>query len=60
MFEAPASLEPKILYRAPREEVPEGDYVVEIGKARVAREGDDVTLVTYGAWYIKRWRRLRG
>lgn len=42
-------LEPKILYRAPREEVPEGDYVVEIGKARVVREGDDVTLVTYGA-----------
>jgi len=42
-------LEPKILYRAPREEVPEEDYVVEIGKARVAREGDDVTIVTYGA-----------
>jgi pyruvate dehydrogenase E1 component beta subunit len=42
-------LEPKILYRAPREEVPEEDYVVEIGKARIAREGDDVTIVTYGA-----------
>ncbi|MEM4651165.1 MAG: transketolase C-terminal domain-containing protein, partial [Pyrobaculum sp.] len=42
-------LEPKILYRAPREDVPEEDYVVEIGKARIAREGDDVTIVTYGA-----------
>lgn len=29
--------------------MPEGDYVVEIGKARVAKEGDDVTLVIYGA-----------
>ncbi|AEA12509.1 Pyruvate/2-oxoglutarate dehydrogenase complex, dehydrogenase (E1) component, beta subunit [Thermoproteus uzoniensis 768-20] len=42
-------LEPKILYRSPREEIPDGDYVVEIGKARVAREGDDVTVVAYGA-----------
>ena len=42
-------LEPKVLYRSPREEVPEDDYVVPLGKARVAREGDDVTLVTYGA-----------
>src|SRR5687767_15790597 len=29
-------------------EVPEGDYTVEFGKARVAREGKDVTLVGYG------------
>src|SRR6187401_666962 len=29
-------------------EVPEGDYTVEFGKARVAREGKDVTLVAYG------------
>lgn len=42
-------MEPKLLYRAPREEVPEGDYTVPIGKAKVVREGDDVTIVTYGA-----------
>ncbi|MEM1596903.1 MAG: alpha-ketoacid dehydrogenase subunit beta [Pyrobaculum sp.] len=42
-------LEPKVLYRAPKEEVPEGDYVVPIGQARIARSGDDVTVVTYGA-----------
>lgn len=42
-------LEPKILYRTVREEVPEEDYVVPIGKARVAKEGSDVTVVTWGA-----------
>lgn len=42
-------LEPKRLYRAFREEVPEGHYTVPIGKARIAREGKDVSLITYGA-----------
>jgi pyruvate/2-oxoglutarate/acetoin dehydrogenase E1 component len=41
-------LEPKVLYRSPRAEVPEGEHLVELGKARVAREGSDVTLVAYG------------
>jgi pyruvate dehydrogenase E1 component beta subunit len=40
--------EPKVLYRSPREEVPDGDHVVPLGKARVAREGRDVTLIGYG------------
>src|ERR1700730_14739821 len=39
--------EPKLIYRAERGEVPEGDYVVPLGKARLARAGDDVTLVAY-------------
>ncbi len=42
-------LEPKLIYRSERGEVPEGDHVVPLGKARLAREGDDVTLVAYGA-----------
>lgn len=42
-------MEPKILYRTIREEVPEEDYVVPIGKARIVREGSDVTVVTWGA-----------
>ena len=42
-------LEPKVLYRSPRGEVPEGEHVVPLGKARVAREGSDVTLLAYGA-----------
>src|ERR1051326_525657 len=42
-------LEPKLHYRTMRGEVPEGEHVVPLGEARVAREGDDVTLVAYGA-----------
>jgi pyruvate dehydrogenase E1 component beta subunit len=42
-------LEPKKLYRANREEVPEGEHVVPLGQSRVVREGDDVTLVAYGS-----------
>ena len=41
-------MEPKALYRSPRGEVPEGEHVVPLGKARIAREGTDVTLVAYG------------
>ena len=36
-------LEPKLLYRSPRGEVPEGEHVVPLGNARIARQGDDVT-----------------
>jgi pyruvate dehydrogenase E1 component beta subunit len=42
-------LEPKLIYRSERSEVPEGEHVVPLGKARVAREGEDLTLVAYGA-----------
>ncbi len=41
-------LEQKALYNL-RAEVPEGDYVIPLGKARIVREGRDVTLVTIGA-----------
>lgn len=36
------------LYHAFRAEVPEEDYVVELGKANVVREGSDVTIIAYG------------
>ncbi|UPK41697.1 MULTISPECIES: alpha-ketoacid dehydrogenase subunit beta [Paenibacillus] len=36
------------LYHAFRAEVPEEDYIVELGKANVVREGSDVTIITYG------------
>jgi pyruvate/2-oxoglutarate/acetoin dehydrogenase E1 component len=42
-------LEPKLHYRTAKAEVPEGEHVVPLGQGRVAREGDDVTLVAYGA-----------
>ncbi|WP_028545461.1 alpha-ketoacid dehydrogenase subunit beta [Paenibacillus taiwanensis] len=36
------------LYHAFRDEVPEGEYTVELGKANVVREGKDVTILSYG------------
>jgi len=36
------------LYRAFKQEVPEGEYTVEIGKANIVREGKDVTIIAYG------------
>lgn len=41
--------EPKALYRAAVEDVPEGDYTIPLGKAEVVRPGKDVTLVGWGA-----------
>lgn len=41
--------EPMRLYRSVKQEVPEEAYTVPIGKARIVKEGSDVTLVAYGA-----------
>jgi 2-oxoisovalerate dehydrogenase E1 component beta subunit len=41
--------EHKFLYRRAKGPVPEGDAIVPIGEAAIRREGDDITLVTYGA-----------
>ena len=41
--------EHKHLYRRIKDEVPEERYTVPFGQARVHREGDDITLVTWGA-----------
>ena len=45
-------LEPKLHYRTAKEEVPDGEHVVPLGQARIAREGTDVTLVAYGAMVL--------
>ena len=42
-------LEPKRIYRAFREEVPVEPYTIPFGKARVAKEGKDITLISYGS-----------
>ena len=42
-------LEHKFLYRRLKEDVPDGDHVVPIGKARLAREGKDVSVISYAA-----------
>ncbi|EGL82640.1 Transketolase central region [Caldalkalibacillus thermarum TA2.A1] len=42
-------LEHMKLYRSFRGEVPEGEYTIPIGKANIVKEGEDVTIITYGA-----------
>lgn len=42
-------LEPKRIYRAFRQEIPEETYELPIGKAKVVEEGEDITVITWGA-----------
>ncbi len=42
-------LEPKRVYRAIKEEVPDGEYTIPMGEAKVVREGSDVTVICWGA-----------
>jgi len=46
-------LEPARAYRAVRQEVPEEGYTVDIGSARVEAEGEELTLISYGAQMIE-------
>lgn len=41
--------EPMRIYRAIKQDIPENDYIVPIGKANVVQEGDDLTLIAWGA-----------
>jgi len=41
--------EPKRVYRSFREDVPDDEYLIPIGKAKVVQEGSDLTLVTWGS-----------
>jgi pyruvate/2-oxoglutarate/acetoin dehydrogenase E1 component len=42
-------MEHKNLYRRVKGEVPEGEHAVPLGKARIAREGEELTVVAYGS-----------
>jgi len=42
-------MEPKRIYRAFKQEVPEEDYTIPIGKAKVVKKGEDITVVAWGA-----------
>ncbi len=42
-------LEPTRIYRLIREEVPAGEYLAPLGRARVAREGNNVTIIAWGS-----------
>jgi pyruvate/2-oxoglutarate/acetoin dehydrogenase E1 component len=41
--------EPKRVYRSFKEDVPEDEYTVPIGRAKVLNEGRDITVITWGA-----------
>jgi pyruvate dehydrogenase E1 component beta subunit len=45
-------MEPKRLYDSPKTDVPEEEYLIPIGKAKVSRVGNDMTLVSYGAMMV--------
>jgi pyruvate dehydrogenase E1 component beta subunit len=46
-------LEPTRSYRMLKEEVPDGEYVLPIGKARMVQEGKDITIVGWGAMMVQ-------
>ena len=45
--------EPKRIYRAFREEVPEDEYTIPLGKARIVTEGEEITMISWGASVIE-------
>lgn len=45
--------EPKRIYRAFREEVPEDEYTIPIGEAKIVEEGTDLTLISWGATVLQ-------
>lgn len=45
-------MEPKKIYRAIKQDVPEEEYTVPLGRAKVLKEGKDVTIVSYGAMMV--------
>ncbi|HJV66521.1 MAG TPA: alpha-ketoacid dehydrogenase subunit beta [Geomonas sp.] len=53
-------LEPTRLYRMVKEEVPEGDYLVELGRARVARPGGAVTVIAWGSMLERVLKSVEG
>jgi pyruvate/2-oxoglutarate/acetoin dehydrogenase E1 component/TPP-dependent pyruvate/acetoin dehydrogenase alpha subunit len=45
-------MEPKKIYDSPKMDVPEEEYLIPIGKAKIRREGSDITLVSFGAMMV--------
>ncbi len=41
-------MEPKKLYRSIKEDVPEEEYTIPIGKAKILQEGNDISIISYG------------
>jgi pyruvate dehydrogenase E1 component subunit beta len=53
-------LEPTRLYRLIKEDVPESDYTVQLGKARTVRQGKDVTVIAWGSMLHRTLQAVEG
>lgn len=53
-------LESTRLYRSIKEEVPEGEYAIPLGKARFVQEGKDVTLIAWGSMLQRALKAVEG
>ncbi len=53
-------LEPTRLYRLVKEDVPEIDYSVPLGKARIVQEGSDVTVIAWGSMLQRTMKAVEG
>lgn len=53
-------LEPTRLYRLIKEDVPESDYTVPLGKARIAQAGKDVTVIAWGSMLHRTMQAVQG
>ena len=53
-------LESTRLYRMLREEVPDGDYTVPLGKARLVQEGNDITVISWGSMLQRVLKAVEG
>jgi len=52
-------LEPKRIYRAIKEDVPEDLYEIPLDKAKILREGKDLTIISYGAMMLETKKALK-
>ncbi len=52
-------MEPKRIYRAIKQEMPEDKYTIPLGKAKVLEQGTDITVVTFGAMVRETQRALQ-
>jgi len=53
-------LEAMRLYRLFKEDVPEGDYTIPLGKARIVQDGKDVTVISWGSMLQRTLQAVEG
>ncbi len=53
-------LEAMRLYRLIKEDVPEGEYTIPLGKARIVQEGNDITIISWGSMLHRTLQAVEG